>query len=467
MRISSPSAVATLGAAIGLAIVGWPLSAPAQSLPPKAAVARVADSLAKDFIASGGAPGVSIAVVRGRDTLLFGGWGKADLENDIAATARTVYRIGSITKQFTSSAVMQFVEQGKVRLEDSIGTYLPTLPAAWRGVTVHQLLNHTSGVPSYTDIGPRWVRRWGEEMTPDTLVALTASDTLWFKPGSKWRYDNSGYVVLGMLIEKIAGHSWAADIEERFAKPLGLADTRYCATKPLIARRARGYDPLGKEWQNATYLAMSQPFSAGALCSSVGDLARWNRALASGQVVSAASYQSMTTPDGAAATAHYGFGLSRDTLANHTFIAHGGGIHGFISSNGWVPDAQLSVTVLSNSGAARTDRLMAQLVRASLGVPLLQPPKLVTLSAAERAPYVGVYSLQLPAGARDFTVTERDGTLYGQLAGQGANALLPYGNHTFGAAFDPDVRVIFTVENGRATKMVLLQGGARRDGIRK
>src|SRR6202022_1103098 len=128
-------------------------------LPSKAAVARLGDSLATDFIATRGAPGVSIAVVRGRDTLLFGGWGKADYENDVAATARTVYRVGSITKQFPSPPVMQLVEQGKGKLDDSIGMYIATLPVAWRGVTVRQLLNHTSGIPSYTAIGARWVRR--------------------------------------------------------------------------------------------------------------------------------------------------------------------------------------------------------------------------------------------------------------------------------------------------------------------
>src|SRR5262245_59791063 len=145
----------TLRAVVAITLVAVAPDAGAQSLPSKAVVARVTDSLAKAFLAARGAPGVSIAVIRGRDTLVLGGWGKADLENDVPATPRTVYRIGSITKQFTSSAVMQFVEQGKVRLDDSIGAHLTTLPAAWRRVTVRQLLNHTSGIPSYTNIGPR------------------------------------------------------------------------------------------------------------------------------------------------------------------------------------------------------------------------------------------------------------------------------------------------------------------------
>ena len=442
-------------------------AARAQQMPSRAVVARVADSLATDFIATRGAPALSIAIVRGRDTLVLGGWGKADLENDVPATARTVYRIGSITKQFTSAAVMQLAERGAVKLDDSIGTYLGTLPAAWRGVTVRQLLNHTSGIPSYTNVGPRWVRRWGEEMTPDSLVALTANDTMWFKPGTSWNYDNSGYVVLGMLVEKVAGRPWGTDIVERFAKPLGLDDTQNCLVPPIIPRRARGYADVNRTWTNATYLAMTQPYAAGALCSTVGDLTRWNRALATGKVVSAASYATMTTPEGAAVRSKYGFGLGRDTLAGRTVISHGGGIPGFISSNAWFPDAELSVSVLTNSGSAPSDRLLAQLARLALGVPLLLPPARVAITAADRAQYVGVYVLKLGDAARDFTFFERDGELFSQLEGQGATPLIPMGNHTFGASFDPSVRIVFTVGNGAATGLTLTQGGRTLEALRK
>jgi D-alanyl-D-alanine carboxypeptidase len=366
----------TLRAAVALTFVALAPNAGAQSLPSKAVVSRLTDSLAKAFLVARGAPGVSIAIVRGRDTLVLGGWGKADLENDVPASANTVYHIGSITKQFTSAEVMQLMEQGKVRLDDSIGAHLTTLPSHWRGVTVRQLLNHTSGIPSYTDLGPGWVRRWGEEMTPDTLVALTAKDTMWFRPGTSWRYDNSGYVVLGMLVEKLSGRQWAVDVAERFAKPLGLEDTRSCDTRSVIPHHAKGYEPQGTQWQTAAYLAMSQPFTAGAMCSSVADLSRWNRALGNGQVVSAESYKLMTTPEGAAAVGRmkYGFGLARDTVGGHTIISHGGGINGFISANAWIPDAQLSVTVLANSGRAPSGPLLQQLVRVALGLPLLRMP---------------------------------------------------------------------------------------------
>jgi len=444
-----------------------PAAVTAQTAPNPAAVARLVDSLAQVFVSSRGAPSVAIGVSRAGNPVVMKAWGKADLEQDVAATPNTVYRIGSVTKQFTSAAVMQLMQQGKVRLDDSIATYLTALPAAWRGVTVRQLLNHTSGIPSYTSAGPRWVRRWGEAMTPDTLLALTASAPMRFAAGTKWEYDNTGYVLLGMIIEKVTGRAWGDDLEERFAKPLGLTDTRNCMGGPLVAHRAHGYEPDGNGWKNAAYLEMSQPYSAGAMCSTIGDLAKWNRALHTGKVVAAESYTLMTTPTGAAVGNRYGFGLGRDTVGGQLTISHNGGINGFITENGYVPGAEVSVTVLTNSGSASVARLRRQVTLAALGLPLEYPPKLLPISAAERARYVGVYALGQPGAARDFTIAEQGTELTAMLAGQSPNALLYYGNHTFGASFDPAVRIVFEVADGRATKLTLLQGGRTTEALRK
>jgi CubicO group peptidase (beta-lactamase class C family) len=297
----------------------------------------------------------------------------------------------------------------------------------------------------------------GRGDAPDTIIAITANDTLWFKPGTSWRYDNSGYVVLGMLIEKVTGHPWATDLAERFFRPLGLASTTNCLTTPIIRHRAQGYQPTKNGWENATYLAMTQPYAAGALCSTVGDLAKWDHALGTGRVVSMDSYKQMTTPDGAAAKGRlqYGFGLSRDTLAGHPVIRHSGGINDFISDNAWSPDVQMSVTVLTNSGAARANDLLAQVARAALGAPLVHGPKPVNLTAAQLERYAGTYAMVLGGQPRDFTFFVKDGTLFGQLAGQGANPVIPYGNNTFGVGFDPNLRIVFTMTDGRAGKVTL------------
>jgi D-alanyl-D-alanine carboxypeptidase len=254
---------------------------------------------------------------------------------------------------------------------------------------------------------------------------------------------------------------------ERFATPLGLPDTRECLSDPIVPRRVAGYYADSGAWHNAPYLAMSQPFSAGSLCSTIGDLARWDRLLNTGHVVSAESYAAMTTPTGAAAAVHYGFGLGVETLAGREVITHGGGIHGFSSANMWIPSAQMSVTVLSNGNDAPVTTLARQVARAALGVPLEQPPKSIALSAADRAKYTGVYALVLPDGAHDFTVAEQGELLTAQLAGQGANPMRFLGDDTFGMDFDPTLRLTFTVEHGRATKVTLLQGGATFQGARK
>ena len=164
----------------------------------------------------------------------------------------------------------------------------------------------------------------------------------------------------------------------------------------------------------------------------------------------------------------YGFGLQQDTIGRYEVIEHGGGIHGFITANAWIPGPELSVTVLTNSGSARAGELLNQLARAALGLPLREAPRPVPLAESERARYVGVYALELPPGPRDFTVAAADGGgLTAQLVGQGPIPLIYYGEHTFGAEFDPSVRLIFAIEGGRASDVTLMQGGARFQGKRK
>lgn len=448
-------------------IVHAQAAAPPVTLPRPAAVRRVIDSLAADFAMANKVPGTAIAVVRGPDTLLFRGYGKSNLELGTPVTVNTVFRIGSVTKQFTSAAVLQLIEAGRLALTDSIGQWVVDLPVTWRGVTVRQLLNHTSGIPSYTALGEPWIKRWGEEMTGAQLVALTADKPFDFPAGTSWAYDNTGYVLLGMLVEARAGRSWGDDFSVRFFAPLGLSRTRYCETQAVIADRASGYSMAkGDVWINATFLAMSQPHAAGAMCSTIGDLLTWNRALHTGVVLKPASYTAMTTPSGAAEKRHYGFGMGRADLGGHVMLTHSGGINGALTANLYIPDAKLSVTVLTNGDLTDPGRVALQLARAALGIPLEQPPRAVAMTPAELRVYAGTYELLLDK-ARPFTVVEKDGKITGTLEGQGPTDMIPMGNHIFGASFDPDVRIIFTVVDGKSTKMTLMQNGDRKEGLRR
>jgi D-alanyl-D-alanine carboxypeptidase len=353
--------------------------ASAQARPSNATIVHQVDSLARAFVAAGTTPSVAVSVARGGNIIVLAAWGKSDVEQNVDATAASVYELGSATKQFTSSAIMQLVDQGKVKLDEPIATYLPSLPEAWRAVTVHQLLNHTSGIPNYTSV-PAWPKRWGEEMSPDTMIAPTANLPMDFAPGTKYRYDNQGYVLLGMIIEHVTGKRWQTDLAERITGPLGLTNTRICDVSSIIPHRARGYDKVKDTLVNTPYFSVSQAFSAGAICSTAGDMARWDYALHTGKVVSAASYKLMTTPDGAAAASHYGFGLIIDTIAGHRMIQHGGSIPGFTSANAWVDGEELSVTVLANSLSGNPGLLSRQILHAALGLPPVTPP------AARRRP---------------------------------------------------------------------------------
>jgi D-alanyl-D-alanine carboxypeptidase len=440
----------------------------AQAPASRARIVATVDSLAAAFLADGPVAGVSVAVVKGRDTILAKGYGLADIENEVPASAKTVYRIGSITKQFTSAAIMRLVDDGKLSLDDTLGKLLPSATPAWRGVTLRRLLNHTSGIRSYTGIGPRWQRRWREDMSPDTIVGLVRDDTLDFKPGAQWRYNNTGYVLLGMIIERASGKPYATYLEEEFYKPLGLSQTYYCSQKPIIKHRAQGYQRANRQLANAEYLSMTQPFSAGALCSTVGDLVAWQRALVGGKVVRPASYAAMTTPEslGDGKPLTYGYGLGVGTFEKRRRVSHGGGINGFNTELAYYPDDTLHVVVLANTESNPT-RLADQIARAALGLPLLMPPRGIALAGAERARYVGTYTLTTPSGQRTpIRVFEQGDTLVAQVGGQMTGRLIPLGNHLFVLRENPEVRITFAVDGGRATKLTFAPPGASMEATR-
>lgn len=445
--------------------------------PTRAHVVRTVDSAAKALIDAGQAPSISVAVIRGRDTLVMKAYGMADLENEVPATPTHVYRIGSITKQFTSAGVMRLVEQGKVALDDDFTRYVK-FDTHGRTVTVRQLLNHTSGIKSYTSVGERWRRRWREDMVPDTIVALVTNDSLDFEPGTGWSYNNSGYVLLGMLIEKVSGKPYAKYVEDEFFRPLGLTSTYYCETRPLIKRRARGYERGPNGFVNAEYLSMSQPYAAGSLCSTTVDLVKWNDALARGRVVRPESYALMAGPstqkDGTPIKSGYGFGLATRKLGERRAITHSGGINGFSSDMAWLPDDSLLVVALVNASSPAAGRVIRLAAAAALGDPLPTPPTpgqgptAVSLTAAERARYVGEYRLAMPGGERtlDVRIADEGERLVAYPAGQSPKPLTALGGNTFADSTDPDVRVRFVLENGRATKMLFTQAGQTMEAAR-
>jgi CubicO group peptidase (beta-lactamase class C family) len=299
-------------------------------------------------------------------------------------------------------------------------------------------------------------------MTPRQIVAFVDKDSLDFPPGTKWSYSNTGYVLLGMILEKVTGQQYAAYLQRQFFGPLGLTQTSYCPTRPTDPQFADGYAVSAGTVKPAPFLSMTHPFSAGALCSTVRDLVKWQRALLDGRVVGARSYSLMTTADtlNNGSRLNYGFGLVPGELGGKRTIGHGGGVHGFTSSSIYMPDERLNVIVFTNSDGG-PDPLALNVTRAVLGMPVVPMPKPLVAqpladSLRDRIP--GVYDL----GRLVIRVTLEDGRLIGQAEGpgQGKFPLIHVGNLRFGTEVDPTLFLTFVNDNGKVTKVQFTQRGS-------
>ena len=427
------------------------------------ALVEKVDSLAAHALDEGPVASLAVAVRKGDHLLLARGYGMADVENSVPADAGTVYRIGSITKQFTAAAIMRLVEEGRLDLEDPMSEHLPDFDTQGHTVTIRHLLDHTSGIRSYTSL-----EEWGPKrplpLTDEELVDLFEDEPFDFAPGEEWSYNNSAYYLLGMVVEAVTGTPYADWVEAELFAPLGLSRSYYCDTRRIIPDRAAGYAASDGGLVNADFLAMSQPGAAGALCSTVLDLLAWSTALRSGDVVSAASYERMTTPatlpDGS--STGYGFGLGLGELEGHPHVSHGGGINGFSTMLAHYPEADLDVVVLANTSTPWAGRVAETVARWALGLEVVSVLDLA-LSDEERAVYEGSYQLMPDL---ELTVFSRDGQLWTRATGQGDIRLRAQGDHVFVPTFDDQVRLVFVVEDGTATAVVLHQGGQQIEGPR-
>jgi len=435
-----------------------------QAAPAKAAapandptVERQVDAIAAEFLARPGAAGLSIGVARRGKLLLAKGYGLADAEFDVPANADTLFRIGSVTKQFTSAAIMLLVEQHKLSLDDTLEKLLPEFPTPGHTVTLRQLLNHTSGIPSYTDIGETWVAKWPIELSDDELLALVEGLPFDFAPGQDWHYNNTGYYLLGMILARQGGTSYGEHVAKVLFGPLQLERTRYDSNQALIKNRAQGYAFNDGQLANDVYLGMSQPGGAGGLVSTGGELVRWEMALTSGKVVTPESFALMSTPTilPNGRDTSYGFGLGVNELEGRKRIQHGGGIFGFNSILFWLPDEDFHVAVISNGEEISSEEVADAIACKVLGIEKA-PVKDEPTTREQRARLAGNYQLEgTPMEARVFEEGDR---LKCQATGQEAFGLKWQGGDEFRADFDGDVRVVF---DGDAQGFTLHQGGGK------
>ena len=399
-------------------------SSAASAAPPD--LAQQAEAyLAKAYPADG--PGAAAIITENGKTIFVGGRGLADVEGKKPIVPGTVFRLGSITKQFSAAAVLRLVEQGKLSLDDPLSKFIPGYPAPGGAATVRQLLNHTSGIMDYTEI-PGWMAEanTNKPYTTDQLVAVFKDMPSPFKPGEKWQYDNSGYVLLSAVIEKVTGKPWDEAVAELVTSPLHLEQIRSGVAEADIPAMAKGYSVKEGKVVPALKIHMSVPSGAGALVGTVGEMADWANALHQGRLLNAASYAAMIAPTKTAdgKTAPYGFGLGMNDVRGHPVIGHNGGIFGFSTESIYFPNEKMFVAVFANSDEPQVrpgiaaHKLAAMMVGDPYPEFTAQP---VDMKAIE--PLLGVYAFD----DIERTFFARDGKLYTQRAGGGEVEAFPAG----------------------------------------
>lgn len=409
-------------------------------------------------------PGAAALVARGGEIVFLGSAGMADLELGVPLAPDMVFEIGSITKQFTAAAIMLLAEEGKLAVSDPITRYLPEYPSYGDDVTIEHLLTHTSGIVSYTGIPGYMATEVKDDVTVQELIDVFKDLPVEFAPGDQYAYSNSGYILLGAIVEAASGTSYEEFVRTRFFEPLGMENAYYGCSTCLIPRRASGYGGGAQGYTNQRYLSFTQPYAAGSLMMTVEDLFRWSRALFGAKVVSAESLEQMTTPfvlnDGE--STDYGYGLRIAEIRGRRAIRHGGGIFGFVSNAVYLPGADVFVAVFSNNAGGEINPGLVATKLAALAMDDPFPEfEEITLAEDVLRRYVGVYEIDEDAQR---TVTVRDGALYTQRSGGSEIRAYPASETHFFYRMSLS-HFEFEVEGERVTGMVMYQDGSR-DGER-
>jgi CubicO group peptidase (beta-lactamase class C family) len=354
----------------------------------------------------------SVLVARGDQVLFSKSYGSANREWKVPNSPTTKFRIGSITKQFTAACILLLAERGKLKLEDPIKKYYPDAPAAWDKVTLLELLHHTSGIHSYTD-DPEFDKFTKLPATPAEIVKRVQAKPLDFDTGKEFRYSNTGYILLGIVVEKASGMSYADFLKANVLDPLGMKDSGYESNSALTPQRAAGYSRSPQGVVNANYIDMSIPYAAGAMYSTVEDLLRWQRGLFGRKLLTEASLAKMHQ----AGMSDYALGVTVHKKASHPVIDHGGGINGFNSQLAYYPEDQVTLVALSNLNGPGADAIVDKLGALTHGGEVVLPSerKSVDVPVAVLEKYVGTYELK-PGFNLWFFV--RDGQLISQATGQ-------------------------------------------------
>ncbi|WP_190246210.1 serine hydrolase [Gelidibacter gilvus] len=354
---------------------------------------EVDDYLKSEYPVNG--PGVSFLVSKDGQPIYQKAFGMANLELNVPMTPNNVFEIGSMTKQFTAVSILILAEQGKLNLEDEITKYMPDYPTQGKKITIRHLLNHTSGIKSYTGM-PNFKTRAKIDMTPKELIEVFKNESMDFEPGDQYKYNNSGYVLLGYIIEIISGDTYAKFLENNIFKPLKMNATNPGSKKDIIINRASGYSEIENGYENAEYLSLTIPYSAGSILSTTGDLLKWQNALTNHTLIKSDSYEmaihGSTLNDGTHIP--YGFGLEEGNINGSPSIHHGGGIFGYTSMGIFLPQENIFVTGLTNCDCKNISKLTAKIASIVIGKPFPDKKDAIKLSESELKKWIGTYKFE-------------------------------------------------------------------------
>ncbi len=407
------------------------------------------------------APGAAVIAVKKGHVVFRGAYGMADLEQSVALTPDMVFRLGSITKQFTAAAILILMEQGKILVDDPITKFLPDYPVGERTITVAHLLSHTSGIKSYTGIPGYMAEEIKADLEIDELIDVFDDLPADFSPGESFRYNNSGYVLLGAIIEEASGQSYESFVDEQIFQLLDMKSSYYGNHERIIPRRVAGYGWRDGGWQNAPYLSMTQPHAAGSLLSTVDDLAKWDAALWSGEFLSGESSKKQTSPfslNGGDST-RYAYGFFIGELVDHPMVSHGGGIHGFSTFAMSLPDDEIYVAVLTNSpgNVASPSFVARKIARMVMGKPLPER-KVIDLDEKMMDAFVGVFSIR---GGFSITVSREKGQLLAEPSNAPPRAIFASSETEFFQHGETGVMRFLREEGQRVTHLELVTENGR------
>ena len=368
----------------------------------------------------------AVLIAKDGKVLLRKAYGMANYELNVPNTPETVFRIGSITKLFTAFSVLQLEEKGLLRVNDPVAKYIPELPETWNAITIHQLLCHTSGIPDF--VSGKAYSDFNESRHVENALKEFADKPLLSKPGETMRYSNSGYILLGLIVEKVSGKSYEEYLNENILKPAGMTHTAFDHASAVVPGRATGYRWDGETIVNAAYGDPAFPASAGALRSTVDDMYRFDQALKAGKLFSKAitskawtAYSHWAAPPPFDLQADYGYGWMMGEEFGHRYVGHGGWVNGFVSQFNRYPDDDAVLIVLWNFETSNNIPLSKDLAAILFGGQY-EAPKLVPIvhpASETMKRYVGEYHV----GPLKLEVSMRNGRLYVLGTGQP----MPYG----------------------------------------